>query len=89
MEHGEDNLSIFDQSLTLPCLVTFISVSFLMKMEQRVYYAGSTIQQNHGESNDDKGFSVWTINSKDDWTVEHHTLQKPPTVYHSRANTHR
>ena len=44
--------------------------------EGRVYYAGSTIQQNHGEE-DDKGFSIWTINSKDDWDVEHFTLQNP------------
>ena len=44
--------------------------------EKRIYYCGSTIQQNHGETND-KGFSIWTINSKDDWSVEHFTLENP------------
>ena len=37
--------------------------------EGRVWYAGSTIQQNHGETND-KGLLIWDIQSKDDWEIE-------------------
>ena len=74
MEHGEDNLSIFEK-FDFAMLGDIHKRQFLDK-EHRVYYAGSTIQQNHGEE-DDKGFSVWTINSKDDWDIEHFTLQNP------------
>ena len=74
MEHGEDNLTIFEE-FDFAMLGDIHKRQFLDK-EQRVYYAGSTIQQNHGEE-DDKGFSIWTINSKDDWNIEHFTLQNP------------
>jgi DNA repair exonuclease SbcCD ATPase subunit/predicted phosphodiesterase len=74
MEHGEDNLSIFEE-FDFAMLGDIHKRQFLDK-EQRVYYAGSTIQQNHGEE-DDKGFSIWTINSKDDWGIQHFTLQNP------------
>jgi len=74
MEHGEDNLTIFEE-FDFAMLGDIHKRQFLDK-EQRVYYAGSTIQQNHGEE-DDKGFSVWTINSKNDWDIKHFTLQNP------------
>ena len=74
MEHGEDNLSIFEE-FDFAMLGDIHKRQFLDK-EKRVYYAGSTIQQNHGEE-DNKGFSVWTINSKDDWNIEHFSLQNP------------
>ena len=74
MEYGEDDLSIFED-FDFAFLGDIHKRQFLDD-EGRVYYAGSTIQQNHGESND-KGFSVWTINSKDDWDIEHFTLENP------------
>jgi len=74
MEHGEDSLTIFEE-FDFAMLGDIHKRQFLDD-ERRVYYPGSTIQQNHGESND-KGFSVWTINSKDDWDIEHFTLQNP------------
>ena len=74
MEHGEDNLTIFEE-FDFAMLGDIHKRQFLDK-EQRVYYAGSTIQQNHGEE-DDKGFSVWTINSKNDWDIKHFALQNP------------
>ncbi len=74
MEHGEDNLSIFEE-FDFAMLGDIHKRQFLDK-EKRVYYAGSTTQQNHGEE-DDKGFSVWKINSKNDWKIEHFTLQNP------------
>jgi len=74
MEHGEDNLSIFEE-FDFAMLGDIHKRQFLDDAG-RVYYAGSTVQQNHGES-DDKGFSIWTIGSKDDWDIEHFTLQNP------------
>jgi DNA repair exonuclease SbcCD nuclease subunit len=47
-----------------------------MDTEGRVWYAGSTIQQNFGESLR-KGYLLWNIHSKDDWTVEFHALRNP------------
>jgi predicted phosphodiesterase/ABC-type dipeptide/oligopeptide/nickel transport system ATPase component len=74
MEYGEDNISIF-QNFDFAMLGD-IHKRQILDEQGRVYYAGSTVQQNHGESND-KGFSIWTINSKNDWDIEHFTLQNP------------
>ena len=74
MEHGEDNITIFD-NFDFAMLGDIHKRQFLDDAG-RIYYAGSTVQQNHGESND-KGFSVWTINSKDDWDIEHFPLSNP------------
>ena len=74
MERGEDNLSIFEE-FDFAMLGDIHKRQFLDD-DGRIYYAGSTVQQNHGES-DDKGFSIWTIGSKDDWDIEHFTLQNP------------
>ena len=42
----------------------------------RVRYPGSTVQQNHGETND-KGFLIWDIEDKDNFTCKHHKLLNP------------
>lgn len=47
-----------------------------MDTEGRVWYAGSTVQQNFGESLR-KGYLLWNIHSKDDWTIEFHALRNP------------
>ena len=39
-------------------------------------YCGSTIQQNHGESND-KGFLLWDIQDKENFTCRHIELKNP------------
>ena len=44
--------------------------------EGRIRYCGSTIQQNHGETND-KGFLLWDIQSKEDFTCRHVELKNP------------
>ena len=41
--------------------------------EGRIWYPGSTIQQNYGESGE-KGFLLWDIESKDTWTVDFHSV---------------
>jgi len=42
----------------------------------RVRYPGSTIQQNFGESND-KGFLLWDVQDKENFTCKHIKLQNP------------
>ena len=42
----------------------------------KVRYPGSTVQQNHGETND-KGFLLWDILGEDDFTCKHHILLNP------------
>jgi len=48
----------------------------VLDTEGRVRYAGSTVQQNHGETND-KGFLIWEIKDKDTFKVKHHVLLNP------------
>ena len=42
----------------------------------KVRYPGSTVQQNFAESND-KGFLLWDIKGKDDFTCEHIAIENP------------
>lgn len=42
----------------------------------RVRYAGSTVQQNFGEL-DDKGFLVWEIENKQNFSVKHEIIRNP------------
>ena len=42
----------------------------------RVRYAGSTVQQNFGETLD-KGFLLWDIQSKDSFTCKHISIPNP------------
>ena len=74
MEHGEDELNIFhgfDYAM-----LGDIHKRQILDDEGRVRYCGSTVQQNHGETND-KGFLLWEIESKDDFTVRHIELKNP------------
>jgi DNA repair exonuclease SbcCD ATPase subunit/DNA repair exonuclease SbcCD nuclease subunit len=71
---GDDTASIF-QGFDFAMLGD-IHKRQQMDTEGRVWYAGSTIQQNFGESLR-KGYILWNIHSKDDWTVEFHALRNP------------
>lgn len=46
------------------------------KKLHKIAYAGSTIQQSHGET-DDKGFLVWEIQDKDKFNVRHVSVSNP------------
>ena len=46
----------------------------------RVWYAGSTVQQNHGETND-KGILIWDIKSKDEWDIEPIVFKNPKPFF--------
>jgi DNA repair exonuclease SbcCD ATPase subunit/predicted phosphodiesterase len=74
MTNGEDELSIFED-------YDFAMLGDIHRRQYldeagRVWYAGSTVQQNHGETND-KGILIWDIKSKDDWEIEPHVFINP------------
>ena len=74
MDEGEDSVDIFkdfDYGL-----LGDIHNPQAMDREGRVRYAGSTIQQNFGESIN-KGFLMWNITDKDIFNVQHVTVLNP------------
>lgn len=75
MEHGDHTPEIF-KNHDFAFLGDIHKTNQIIDTEGRVRYCGSTVQQNHGESND-KGFLTWDIRSKDDFTVKHHKLLNP------------
>jgi len=75
MEHGEDDISIFEGH-DFAFLGDIHKTNQVLDTEGRVRYAGSTIQQNHGETND-KGFLIWDIKDKFSFTSKHIELKNP------------
>ena len=75
LEHGEDNLSIFAEH-DFGFLGDIHKTNQSVDPEGRCRYSGSTVQQNFGETND-KGFLLWSIDSKDDFSVEHVVIPNP------------
>ena len=75
MSHGENHISIFDQ-------YDYGFLGDIHKTDQRldkagkIRYCGSTIQQNHGETND-KGYLLWDIEDKENFTCEHIAIPNP------------
>ena len=74
MENGEDTVDIFDGFDY--AMLGDIHKCQILDTEGRVRYCGSTVQQNHGETND-KGFLLWEIENKDVFTVRHIELKNP------------
>ena len=75
MEYGENDISIFDK-FDFALLGDIHKTNQILDEEKRIRYAGSTVQQNHGETND-KGFLIWNIEGKDNFTCKHHVLLNP------------
>ena len=78
MNFGEDEITIFDD-FDFAMLGDIHRRQFLDEAG-RIWYAGSTVQQNHGETND-KGILLWDIKSKDDWDIEPIVLQNPKPFF--------
>ena len=75
LEHGD--ISITDLEPFDFCLLGDIHKSNqIINNDPTKRYCGSTIQQNHGETND-KGFLVWEIENKDSYGVRHCVLENP------------
>ena len=67
LDHGEDDVSIF-KDFDYAMLGDIHRTQYL-DSNKRVWYAGSTVQQNFGES-ELKGYLIWNIHSKDKHSVE-------------------
>jgi DNA repair exonuclease SbcCD ATPase subunit/predicted phosphodiesterase len=74
MLNGEDTMEIFDGFDF--AMLGDIHRRQILDDAGRIWYAGSTVQQNHGETND-KGILIWDIQSKDDWDVEPVVFRNP------------
>ena len=75
MEHGDHDIDIFDNH-DFAFLGDIHKTNQILDDEGRVRYPGSTIQQNHGETND-KGFLLWDIKGKDEFTCRHVEIPNP------------
>ena len=75
MTHGDHPIEIF-KGHDYVFLGDIHKTNQILDDEGRVRYPGSTVQQNFGETND-KGFLLWDIQSKDDFTCEHIVIENP------------
>jgi DNA repair exonuclease SbcCD ATPase subunit/DNA repair exonuclease SbcCD nuclease subunit len=75
MDHGDHDIGVF-AGHDFAMLGDIHKTNQILDTEGRVRYCGSTVQQNHGETND-KGFLIWDIEDKNSFTVKHHVLLNP------------
>ena len=75
MEFGENDISIFDD-FSFAFLGDIHKTNQVLDKEGRIRYPGSTIQQNHGETND-KGLLIWDIKDNNDFEVKHVSFVNP------------
>ena len=75
MTHGEHPIEIFEGH-DYGFLGDIHKTDQRLDKEGRIRYCGSTIQQNHGETND-KGFLLWDIQDKENFTCRHVELKNP------------
>lgn len=75
MEHGDIDISEF-APYDYAMLGDIHKTNQILDMHGRVRYAGSTVQQNFGETND-KGYLLWNIKGKDDFTCKHMAFSNP------------
>ena len=83
LEHGEDDISIF-KHFDYAMLGDIHRTQYL-DPDQKVWYAGSTVQQNFGESRL-KGYLLWNIHDKDKHSVEKRLFQSPRPFVTIRLN---
>jgi DNA repair exonuclease SbcCD ATPase subunit/predicted phosphodiesterase len=74
MEFGDDDISIFSKCDY--AMLGDIHKPQILDPEGRVQYAGSTVQQNFGESGK-KGYKLWSIKDKNNFDVEHVGILSP------------
>ena len=75
MEHGEHPIEIFEGH-DFAFLGDIHKTNQVLDAEGRVRYPGSTVQQNHGETND-KGFLLWDIEDKNSFVCRHIHVDNP------------
>lgn len=74
LDHGEDDLSIFSDFDY--AMLGDIHRTQHLDVEGRVWYCGSTVQQNFGESQL-KGYLIWNIHSKEKHTIQKRLFRSP------------
>ena len=75
MDHGDHDIGVF-AGHDYAMLGDIHKTNQILDTEGRVRYCGSTVQQNHGETND-KGFLIWEIEDKNEFRVSHRVLLNP------------
>ena len=75
MDHGDHDIGVF-AGHDFALLGDIHKTNQILDEDGRVRYCGSTVQQNHGETND-KGFLIWEIEDKNEFRVSHHVLLNP------------
>jgi DNA repair exonuclease SbcCD ATPase subunit/DNA repair exonuclease SbcCD nuclease subunit len=75
MTHGEHPIEIFEGH-DYGFLGDIHKTDQRLDKEGKIRYPGSTIQQNHGETND-KGLLLWNIQSKENFTCRHVEIKNP------------
>lgn len=75
MDHGDYSVDIFEDH-DYAFLGDIHKTNQALDTEGRVRYPGSTVQQNFGET-DDKGFLIWDIQDKDNFTCNHYSIPNP------------
>ena len=75
MENGEVDLKTL-QKFDYALLGDIHKTNQCLDKLGKVRYPGSTVQQNFGETND-KGFLVWDIESKEEYTCTHYAIPNP------------
>jgi len=75
MTHGDHPIEVF-QPFDFVFLGDIHKTNQIIDHEGRIRYPGSTVQQNFGETND-KGFLLWDIQSKDNFTCKHIAIPNP------------
>ena len=83
LEHGEDDIAIF-KHFDYAMLGDIHRTQYL-DPDQKVWYAGSTVQQNFGESRL-KGYLLWNIHDKERHSVEKRLFQSPRPFVTIRLN---
>ena len=83
LDHGEDDINIFTNFDY--AMLGDIHKTQKLDPEGRVWYAGSTVQQNFGESLL-KGYLLWNIRDKDTFSVEKRLFISPRPFYTVEIN---
>ena len=83
LDHGEDDISIFEHFDY--AMLGDIHRTQYLDPDKKVWYAGSTVQQNFGESRL-KGYLLWNINDKDRHSVDKRLFQSPRPFVTIRLN---
>ena len=79
LEHSDHDIDIFKDH-DYAFLGDIHKTNQILDNDGRIRYPGSTVQQNFGET-DDKGFLIWDIENKDNFTCRHIVIKNPKPFF--------